>query len=32
MAESFLKGGIVQKLGLKVLVASASRKRSGRRP
>jgi len=32
MAESFLKGGIVQKLGLKVLVASAGRKRSGRRP
>jgi len=36
MAESFLKGGMVQKLGLKVLVASAARKRAklkaGRRP
>lgn len=30
MAESFLKGGLVQKLGLKVLVASASRKRPGK--
>jgi DNA-binding transcriptional regulator GbsR (MarR family) len=27
MAESFLKGGLVQKLGLKVLVASAHRRR-----
>jgi DNA-binding transcriptional regulator GbsR (MarR family) len=27
MAESFLKGGLVQKLGLKVLVAAAERKR-----
>ncbi|MSR62467.1 MAG: hypothetical protein EXS08_08480 [Planctomycetes bacterium] len=27
MAESFLKGGLVQKLGLKVLVASAQRRR-----
>ena len=30
MAESFLKGGMVQRLGLKVLVAAASKK-SGRR-
>ena len=27
MAESFLKGGMVQKLGLKMLVATAARKR-----
>ena len=32
MAESFLKGGMVQKLGLKVLVASAARKGARRRP
>jgi len=34
MAESFLKGGMVQKLGLKVLVANARRKNRGneRRP
>jgi DNA-binding transcriptional regulator GbsR (MarR family) len=31
MAESFLKGGLVQKLGLKVLVATASRKKGGTR-
>ena len=30
MAESFLKGGMVQKLGLKVLVAAAGRKRGGK--
>ena len=33
LAESFLKGGLVQQLGLKVLVASAGRKkRAGRKP
>lgn len=31
MAESFLKGGLVQKLGLRVLVAAAGKKRSGRK-
>jgi DNA-binding transcriptional regulator GbsR (MarR family) len=31
MAESFLKGGLVNKLGLKVLVAAAGRKRGGGR-
>jgi DNA-binding transcriptional regulator GbsR (MarR family) len=31
MAESFLKGGLVQKLGLKVLVASAGRKKRAAR-
>lgn len=31
MAESFLKGGLVQKLGLKVLVAAASKKQRGRK-
>jgi DNA-binding transcriptional regulator GbsR (MarR family) len=30
MAESFLKGGLVQKLGLKVLVAAASKKKSSK--
>ncbi|MFO0984860.1 MAG: MarR family transcriptional regulator [Planctomycetota bacterium] len=32
MAESFLKGGIVPRLGLKVLVAAANRKRARSRP
>jgi len=31
MAESFLKGGLVQKIGLKVLVASAGKKKRGRK-
>jgi len=31
MAESFLKGGLVQRLGLKVLVATASKKSSKRK-
>jgi DNA-binding transcriptional regulator GbsR (MarR family) len=31
MAESFLKGGLVQKLGLKVLVASAGKKKRAAR-
>jgi DNA-binding transcriptional regulator GbsR (MarR family) len=30
MAESFLKGGMVQRLGLKVLVAAASKKSGGK--
>ena len=31
MAESFLKGGLVQKLGLKLLVAKANRKKNSKR-
>lgn len=31
MAESFLKGGLVQKLGLKVLIASAGKKKRAKR-